>query len=99
MGCVPRLPTQKKKNGNHPQHVQGTKTNSSRDHVLFAAAATALIGLFASERVKAADLVGDCCADLEARIAELGATTVRKGDKKVAITLYGQTNKSHPLLG
>jgi hypothetical protein len=27
-----------------------------------------------------ADLGGDCCADLEERVAELEATTVRKGN-------------------
>ncbi len=32
----------------------------------------------------AADLGGDCCADLEERIAELEATTARKGNRKVS---------------
>ena len=32
---------------------------------------------------QAADLGGDCCADLEERIAELEATTARKGNRKV----------------
>ena len=31
----------------------------------------------------------DCCADLEERVAELEATTVRKGNKKVSVTLTG----------
>jgi hypothetical protein len=39
--------------------------------------------------VKAADLGGDCCADLEERVSELEATTVRKGNKKVSVTLSG----------
>ena len=34
---------------------------------------------------EAADLGGDCCADLEERVAELEATTVRKGNKKVKV--------------
>jgi Gram-negative porin len=34
------------------------------------------------------------CSDLEARVAELEATTVRKGNKKVSVTLYGQVNKA-----
>jgi predicted porin len=38
---------------------------------------------------KAADLGGDCCADLEERVAELEMTTIRKGNKKVSITLSG----------
>ena len=42
----------------------------------------------------AADLGGDCCADLEKRVAELEATTVRRGDKKVSVTLYGKANRA-----
>ena len=41
---------------------------------------------------KAADLGGDCCADLEERVAELEATTVRKDNKKVSVQLYGKVN-------
>jgi len=40
----------------------------------------------------AADLGGDCCGDLEERIAELEATTARKGNRKVSLTVYGQVN-------
>jgi hypothetical protein len=32
---------------------------------------------------------GDCCSDLEERIAELEATTVRKGNRKVSLTISG----------
>lgn len=42
----------------------------------------------------AADLGGDCCADLEERIAELEATTARKGNRKVSLTVYGQVNEA-----
>ncbi len=48
--------------------------------------------VFVHKPAKAADLGGDCCADLEERVAELEATTVRKGNKKVSITLYGKAN-------
>ncbi len=41
----------------------------------------------------AADLGGDCCADLEERVAELEATTVRKGNRKVTVKLSGQVNR------
>lgn len=41
---------------------------------------------------EAADLGGDCCADLEERVAELEATTVRKGNRKVSVTLSGHVN-------
>lgn len=37
----------------------------------------------------AADLGGDCCADLEERIAELEATTARKGNRKVSLNITG----------
>ncbi len=43
---------------------------------------------------QAADLGGDCCADLEERIAELEATTARKGNRKVKLTVYGQVNEA-----
>lgn len=38
---------------------------------------------------QAADLGGDCCADLEERVAELEATTARKGNRKVSLTVSG----------
>jgi len=41
----------------------------------------------------AADLGGSCCADLEERIAELEATTVRKGNRKVSLTVSGWVHK------
>lgn len=37
----------------------------------------------------AADLGGSCCADLEERIAELEATTVRKGNRVVSLKISG----------
>lgn len=37
----------------------------------------------------AADLGGNCCADLEERIAELEATTARKGNRKVSLAITG----------
>ena len=52
-------------------------------------ATAVLMGSFANEPARSADLGGDCCADLEERVAELEATTVRKGNKKVSVTLYG----------
>jgi len=41
---------------------------------------------------QAADLGGDCCADLEERVAELEATVAKKGNRKVSLTIYGQVN-------
>ncbi len=54
-----------------------------------AVAILAAAGLFGASPAKAADLGGDCCADLEERVAELEATTVRKGTRKVSLTLSG----------
>ena len=42
---------------------------------------------------RAADLGGDCCADLEERIAELEATTARKGNRKVTLSVTGYVTK------
>jgi hypothetical protein len=39
---------------------------------------------------QAADLGGDCCADLEERVAELEATVARKGNRRVSLTISGQ---------
>jgi len=44
--------------------------------------------------VNAADLGGNCCADLEERVAELEATTARKGNRVVSLQVYGQVNKA-----
>ncbi len=43
---------------------------------------------------QAADLGGDCCADIEERVAELEATTARKGNRKVKLTVYGKVNQA-----
>jgi len=53
------------------------------------AAAGLLVGGLTTSSAYAADLGGDCCADLEERVAELEATTVRKGNRKVSLTVSG----------
>ncbi|MEQ8822804.1 MAG: porin [Filomicrobium sp.] len=53
------------------------------------AAAGLLASCFAVTGASAADLGGDCCADLEERVAELEATTARKGNRKVSLTVSG----------
>jgi predicted porin len=58
-----------------------------------AGAAACAYAYFAG-RADAADLGGNCCADLEERIAELEATTARKGTKATSLNIYGQVNKS-----
>ena len=53
--------------------------------VLAGAAFFAAAGL----QAKAADLGGDCCADLEARVAELEAVTVKHGNRKLEVKIFG----------
>jgi predicted porin len=43
-----------------------------------------------NEPAFAADLGGNCCSDLEERVAELEATTARKGNRKVSLAISGQ---------
>jgi len=57
---------------------------------LVAAAGIVMSGVTA----QAADLGGNCCADLEERVAELEATTVRKGNRKVSLQIYGQVSEA-----
>jgi len=52
-------------------------------------AALLAVLLLGAPQVEAADLGGNCCADLEERIAELEATTARKGNRKVSLTISG----------
>ncbi len=56
-------------------------------------AVLAAVGLGAMP-ASAADLGGDCCADLEERIAELEATTARKGNRKVKLEVSGHVNEA-----
>jgi len=70
--------------------VGGLKNTSSR--LAIATAASLFAGGLALTPAQAADLGGDCCADLEERVAELEATAVRHGNRKVKLTLSGQVN-------
>lgn len=57
-------------------------------------ASIAAAGLFmGGVSAQAADLGGNCCADLEERVAELEATTARKGNRKVSLEVSGQVNR------
>jgi hypothetical protein len=62
-----------------------TRTSASRISTL----AIALSFCAVAGSAKAADLGGDCCADIEERIAELEATTARKGTRKVKLAISG----------
>ncbi len=55
----------------------------------------AAAGLMAgTSMASAADLGGNCCADLEERVADLEATTARKGNRKVSLQIYGQVSEA-----
>ncbi len=49
---------------------------------------------FASTGVMAADLGGNCCSDLEERVAELEATTARKGNRRVSLEVSGHVHEA-----
>jgi hypothetical protein len=53
------------------------------------ACAAAAIVASAGASAQGADLGGSCCADLEERVAELEATTARKGTRNVSLTIAG----------
>src|SRR5262245_9446314 len=54
----------------------------------------ACIGFLSAAPAFAADLGGNCCADLEERVAWLEATTARKGNRAVSLTLSGWVNQA-----
>ncbi len=60
--------------------------------VLSAALLAAAVAASGTPSAHAADLGGNCCTDLEERIAELDATTARKGNRKVKLEVFGQVN-------
>lgn len=66
------------------------------DRITIAAALALTLGIYAMHAIpaKAADLGGDCCADLEERVANLEATTVTKSTKKVTVSISGWMIKS-----
>ena len=71
----------------------GGLMKSTSTLALFAAAGLFAGGVMLAPAVaRAADLGGDCCADLESRVADLEATTARKGNKKVSLTISGRIN-------
>ncbi len=68
---------------------------STRTIRMSRAAMLATCSIFASTwSAAAADLGGNCCADLEERVAELEATAARKGNRKVSLQIYGQVSES-----
>ena len=72
--------------------IGGLKNSTSP--LALVAAAGFLMGGMALTPAMAADLGGDCCADLEERVAELEATTARKGNRKVSLTISGLVSRT-----
>lgn len=68
--------------------------NKMNRAALAGASLFALASLGGSPAAKAADFGGDCCADLEERVAVLEATTARKGNRKVSLTISGHVNQA-----
>lgn len=60
--------------------------------VVAAMAALGAAGL--PKEARAADASGDCCADLEERVADLEAAVARTGSNKVSVKLFGKLNKA-----
>jgi len=56
--------------------------------------AAVTMAAFIAQPAFAADLGGNCCADLEERVAELEATTARKGNRKVSLTVSGHVHEA-----
>jgi predicted porin len=71
--------------------MRDMSTRSAAGAALLAAASILVWG---GASARAADLGGDCCADLEERIAELEATTARKGNRKVSLEISGWVNET-----
>ena len=65
------------------------------------AALTCVMGatVFGAKPAKAADLGGDCCADLEERVADLEATTVAQGQQEGIGADLRQGQLRHDVVG
>ncbi len=68
--------------------------SATSNRIAMSSAAALVLSAFGIAPAAAADLGGNCCADLEERIAELEATTARKGNRKVSLEVYGQVNEA-----
>jgi hypothetical protein len=60
--------------------------------VLLIIVALAVVGKAYAADTGVKTIGGDCCADLEERIAELEATAAKKGNRKVSLTVSGVVN-------
>ncbi len=69
-----------------------SRPGTSSGPLAILSAAALLAGGISVSPAYAADLGGNCCADLEERVAELEATTARKGNRRVSLTISGQVS-------
>lgn len=69
-------------------------TKCRHRHIGAALAAVLMGASMATSSAFAADLGGNCCTDLEERIAELESTVARKGNRKVSLTVSGWVSQS-----
>jgi hypothetical protein len=60
---------------------------------VLAIATSVIVGGTLPPIASAADFAGDCCADLQQRVAELESNTARKGDRTISLTIEGQVDK------
>ncbi len=58
----------------------------------FVIAMALLVSGFGGSPLKASNLGGNCCRDLDERINELEAVTLRKGTRQTSVTIYGRVN-------
>jgi predicted porin len=73
--------------------TMGWKAKRSAVFLLVAVASMPLALMWRTP-ARGADIGGDCCADLEDRVAELEAMTPPKGNQKFSVTIYGKVNKA-----
>jgi hypothetical protein len=66
----------------------------SRHSTLLTAITTATFIALTGTSDAAANYGGDCCGDLDQRIAELEATAARKGNRAVSLTISGEVNRA-----
>ena len=73
----------------------------ARRYLMRAAMSAGVAAIFlAAQPAHAADLGGNCCADLEERIAELEATTSTKGNTRVTLTArHVPPHRRRPVIG
>ena len=70
------------------------RRRQNSDRVACAISAFAALAVLATAPASAADLLGTCCGDLEERIAELEATSVRTGSRKTTLAISGLVNRA-----